>query len=150
MGLKLDELDKNSPLYKAIQQAEANQVSPEVQNKIIADIGPAKAVKRSYVFPDGMNKTEMRYAYHLNDLQLAGKVLTWMFEPFSLRLAKKTFYRPDFMVVTDERLIEIHEVKGHWEDDARVKIKVAAKHFPMFKFKAIKSENNGWKIELFP
>lgn len=40
-------------------------------------------------------------------------------------MADKTFYSPDFIVPALD-CIEVHEVKGHWEDDARVKIKVAA------------------------
>ena len=34
--------------------------------------------------------------------------------------------------------MELHEVKGHWQDDARVKIKVAAEQYP-FRFVAVKA-----------
>ena len=48
--------------------------------------------------------------------------------------------------------LEFHEVKGFWRDDARVKIKVAAEHFP-FKFVAVRkkklSEGGGWDVEEF-
>lgn len=51
------------------------------------------------------------------------------------------------------REMELHEVKGYWEDDARVKIKVAAEAFWMFRFIAIKArpkkEGGGWEIEEF-
>ena len=48
--------------------------------------------------------------------------------------------------------MEMHEVKGFWQDDARVKIKVAADMYPL-KFIAVKrrSKKNGggWSIEEF-
>ena len=44
--------------------------------------------------------------------------------------------------------LECHEVKGHWEDDARVKIKCAAEKFP-FRFVAMKprTKKNGGGFE---
>ena len=48
--------------------------------------------------------------------------------------------------------IELHEVKGFWMDDARVKIKVAAEMYP-FKFVAIKvkakKDGGGYSVEEF-
>lgn len=48
--------------------------------------------------------------------------------------------------------MELHEVKGHWQDDARVKIKVASSLYP-FRFQAVrvkpKREGGGWDIEEF-
>ena len=49
-------------------------------------------------------------------------------------------------------VIECHEVKGYWQDDARVKIKVAADQYP-FRFVAIKArakkDGGGWAVEDF-
>lgn len=101
--------------------------------------------------PGVMNKTEERYANEiLRPLLLAGEIVKYDFEAVKFRLAKKTFLTPDFYVVTPTH-IEIHEVKGHWEDDARVKMKVAAKLFPEFKWIAIKWKNKkeGWITEEF-
>jgi len=100
-----------------------------------------------------MNKLEQDYAATvLEPMKQAGLIQGYEFERLKLRLADKTFYTPDFLVVRDE-CFEIHEVKGHWEDDARVKIKVAAEMFPWFLFKAIrrapKREGGGWVEELF-
>ena len=44
--------------------------------------------------------------------------------------------------------LEVHEVKGHWVDDARVKIKVAADMYP-FRFIAIKAAGGNWQTEEF-
>lgn len=99
-----------------------------------------------------MNKTEQAYSDHLNLLKHAGEILWHKFEPIKLRLADNTFYSPDFMVMNKDGLLEMHEVKGFWADDARVKIKVAAATFP-FRFIAIKAktkkDGGGWSIEEF-
>ena len=96
-----------------------------------------------------MNKTEARYAERLEVLKAAGDVLGWHFEGVTLRLAKRTTYTPDFMVVKPD-CIEIHEVKGFWRDDARVKWKTAAEMFPWFRFLAIQeAKGGGWKIEIY-
>ena len=71
-----------------------------------------KARARPQPVPGTMNKTEEAYAGHLRLLMLAGEVLHYEFEPLKLRLADKTFYTPDFMVVRRDGLIELHEVKG--------------------------------------
>jgi len=99
-----------------------------------------------------MNKTEAAYAENLNRRMLAGEVLWFKFEGIKLRLADATFYSPDFAVMVDSGQMEMHEVKGFWQDDARVKIKVAASLFP-FRFIAVqplaKKVGGGWKTEEF-
>lgn len=95
-----------------------------------------------------MNKTEAAYAEHLERRKQAGHVLWWAFEPFKFRLAKNTWYTPDFGVMLSSWAIECHEVKGFWRDDARVKIKVAAETVP-FKFVAVKKTKTGWDCEEF-
>lgn len=99
-----------------------------------------------------MNKTEQAYADHLELLRRAGEILWFKFEPMKLQLAEKTTYSPDFLVQVASGHLELHEVKGFWEDDARVKIKVAAEMFPIFKFIAIKKGEKGeapWSVETF-
>lgn len=104
-----------------------------------------RAVRRA---PGVMNKLEADYCDSLNIRRITGEIQLFMFDAVKLRLADKTFYTPDFFVVNENGEIEIHEVKGHWEDDARVKIKVAAQMFP-FRFKAITKEKGQWKEENF-
>lgn len=96
-----------------------------------------------------MNKLEAKYAAELATQKLAGEILRFEFEPIKLRLADRTWYSPDFLVVTDAGIIELHEVKGHWEDDARVKFKVAAELHPWFQFVGVTHPNKatGWKFE---
>lgn len=99
-----------------------------------------------------MNKTEAAYAEHLLRLKYAGQVLWFKFEGVKLRLADNTFYTPDFVVMNAGGVIECHECKGFWTDDARVKIKVAADLYP-FRFIACKAQSKkaggGWDYEVF-
>lgn len=81
-----------------------------------------------------------------------GLVSWYRFEGVKLRLADNTFYTPDYCVMRSDGTMEMHEVKGFWQDDARVKIKVAADMYPL-KFIAVKRQakknGGGWSIEEF-
>lgn len=99
-----------------------------------------------------MNNTEMAYANRLKLLHRADEVAWYRFEGLKLRLADNTFYTPDFAVMLTNGQMECHEVKGFWQEDARVKIKVAAEQYP-FLFKAVKAvKRRGeyeWTTEVF-
>lgn len=99
-----------------------------------------------------MNQTEAAYAEHLRVLQHAGEILWFRFEGIKLRLADNTFYTPDFAVLAADGVMELHEVKGFWQDDARAKIKIAADQYP-FRFIAVrvrpKKDGGGWAVEEF-
>jgi hypothetical protein len=99
-----------------------------------------------------MNKTEAAYDAHLWLLRHAQEIQWHKFEAVKLRLADNTFYTPDFAVLASDGVMEMHEVKGFWEDDARVKIKVAAATYP-FRFIALtaraKKHGGGWEREEF-
>lgn len=99
-----------------------------------------------------MNKSEQAYAAYLGQLQAVGGILWHKFEGMKFRLADNTFYTPDFMVMQPDGQLEAHEVKGYWQDDAKVKIKVASDIYPI-KFIAIKArakrDGGGWQVEEF-
>ena len=99
-----------------------------------------------------MNKTEAEYNAHLEALKTAGDIVWFKFEGMKFRLADNTFYTPDFAVMLEDGQLQAHEVKGHWEDDARVKIKVAAALYPI-QFIAVqklaKKNGGGWVTEEF-
>lgn len=99
-----------------------------------------------------MNNTEKAYAAILEARKQAGEVLWYEFEGMKFRLAPKTFYTPDFNVMLADNTLEMHEVKGFWQDDARVKIKCAADKFP-FPFIAVKKRakkhGGGFEQEVF-
>lgn len=99
-----------------------------------------------------MNKTERQYAAYLAEQMHLKQILWFKFEGIKLRLADNTFFTPDFFVMNADCRLECREVKGHWLDDARVKIKVAASIYP-FRFIAVtkraQKHGGGWDIEEF-
>ncbi|MEG0923346.1 MAG: DUF1064 domain-containing protein [Comamonas sp.] len=99
-----------------------------------------------------MNGTEEAYHQHLAERLHVGEIAWFKFEGMTFKLADDTRYTPDFAVMLADGQMEIHEVKGFWTDDARVKIKVAAALFP-FEFIAIKKkakkDGGGWETEVF-
>ena len=104
-----------------------------------------------------MNNTEKRYAEHLHARKLTGEIKSFGFESIKLKLADNTFYTPDFFVITKDSLIEFHEIKGSWkaphQDDAKVKIKVAAELHFWAKFISAEviaaKRGGGWKFTDF-
>lgn len=96
-----------------------------------------------------MNKLERRYSEQLEAWRLTGEIQWWKYDAIKLRLADNTFYTPDFLVMKADSTLEVHETKGHWEDDARVKIKVAAEAYPLFRFVAVQLVKGEWVTEDF-
>lgn len=95
---------------------------------------PIPRGRRAPHVPGQMNKTEARYAEYLTRLVLVGQVAHFWFEPFQIVLAPKTTYRPDFLVMASDGTLRFDEVKGLLEDDAAVKLKVAASALWAFPF----------------
>lgn len=96
-----------------------------------------------------MNASESAFSAMLELKKHSGEVLWYHFEGVKLRLADNTFYTPDFAVMSTDGVLEMHEVKGFWMDDAKVKIKVASSLYP-FRFFAhiIKSnKKRGYYID---
>lgn len=116
---------------------------------------PSRAIKakaRQRHKPGQMNGYERAYSEQVLEPQkLAGEILEYWFERFTLKLADDCRYTPDFLVQLMDGTLECHEVKGSFfEDDAKVKLKVAAEMFPIFTFKLCikqtKKDGGGWKI----
>jgi hypothetical protein len=101
--------------------------------------------------PGAMNKLETDYADHLALKKAAGHIVDFRYEAVKIRLADNTYYTADFLVIADDWVVELHEVKGYWEDDARVKTKVAAEMYPWFRFVGVTrpKKNDPWKYERF-
>jgi hypothetical protein len=97
-----------------------------------------------------MNKTEAAYDAHLWQQHSVGAVLWHKFEGIKLRLADNTFLTVDFAVLPKSGVLEMHECKGGWfQDDAKVKVKVAASIYP-FRFIVVrKAKGGGWEREEF-
>lgn len=99
------------------------------------------------------NKLEQRYEDEvLKPALWAGEIVWYKFEGLKLRLADNTFYTPDYAVMLASGEMGCREVKGHWMEDARQKIKIAADMYP-FRFIAVKAQakknGGGWDVEEF-
>ena len=69
------------------------------------------------------------------------------FETIRIELAHRCWYTPDLIAFKPGEKISFFEVKGFWEDDARVKIKVAARLLPKtFAIKTAVYKNKKWQI----
>lgn len=97
-----------------------------------------------------MNGYERDYAQHLEARRQAGEIREYYFEALKLRIGRACFYTPDFLVVRADDVVELHEVKGFWEEDARVKVKAVAALYP-FVVVAVTRPRKGepWNVERF-
>jgi hypothetical protein len=108
-----------------------------------------------------MNKTERRYAQHLERQLAAREIARWDFEPVTLRIGPVMFYTPDFRVIMPDG-IEIyddtkalwkptkkHPERAGWKEDARAKIKAASELHPYLFRGAVEIKPGIWKLESF-
>jgi hypothetical protein len=113
--------------------------------------------------PGERNKTEAAYEEHLGILQRAGAVEGFFFEGIKLKLADNTFFTPDFLVFAADGVVELHDTKGTTskkradgskekapfiEEDAKIKLKIAAERFPFRVFAVFKTPD-GWQKQQF-
>jgi hypothetical protein len=104
-----------------------------------------KAVGRSKRLPGQMNKMEAAYqTAFLDPAVKAGEVLWYAYEPMKLKLAPNTFLTPDFGVMLADGEMQFRETKGFMEDDAAVKLKVAADIYWMYTFILVTKKGGIW------
>ena len=102
------------------------------------------------VRPSGRSRLQASYAEELELRRIAGEIRLFREEAISLRLATRTWIRPDFLVWAPHGCLEFHEVKGHWEDDARAKLKIAAELHAWASFVAVTRRAGAWQFERLP
>jgi hypothetical protein len=115
-----------------------------------------RALGRSRGHKKRMTKVERDYADALELGRMVREIQWFAFEAIKLRLADATFLEPDFFVQRANGELECHEVKASksdgsalWEEDARVKIKIAATLYP-FRFYGVHLRDGAWSLEEFP
>lgn len=87
-----------------------------------------------------LNKTEQAYHEWLKrqDYQWVGV------QCITLKLGDDCRYTPDFFCLDRHGELIAKEVKGFWRDDAKVKIKVAARMFPFIRFSVVMKTKDAW------
>lgn len=79
------------------------------------------------------SKTERDYAGELELRKRAGDIRAYYYEPCNWRLGNNCYYRPDFLVIHTDGLVEFVEVKaGNILERARVKFAACAERYPDF------------------
>lgn len=113
---------------------------------------PAKDVAAGAKKTRGMNGWETQFSYELEAMRQAGSIVWWQFEGIRFRLADGAWFKPDFADMSKDGVLTVTEIKGHWRESARLRIKVAADRHP-FRFVALRKrkakEGGGWDREEF-
>lgn len=73
----------------------------------------------------------------------AGEIQWYAYESVQLKIADGATYKPDFFVVTKDGTLEVHEVKGHWREAAKVRWKAVKGKYP-FVYKLVKKKGRGF------
>lgn len=142
---------------KLTNKSAAAPMSPRIA------LPPAPPKAKGYVpAPKGMNRTEQAYGDHLQRQLRAGTITWWGFEAMTFKLATDTRYTPDFIVMMADASIRCIDTKGtrankatgtstyFAEEDSKIKIKVAAKMFPFFRWSyAFKDKTGEWQEVVF-
>ena len=124
----------------------------EDEYRRIAGVIPEPLLRKSESIARGPNKTETRFIRDvLEPRQRAGEIQWWRYEPFSIRLAQRTHYRPDFLVWFASGERAFFEIKGAYVwDKALNKPKVCAEMFPCFPFYLAQWKQGRWHIRPLP
>lgn len=135
------------PKSQALDRFLGNHLNPPAKPK---GRGRFSNVKKNAA---GMNKTEASYALYLDALKQSGEIHDYWFEGLTLKLAPDTRLTMDFLIQKNDGHLELHDTKGSrfiYQDDAKVKVKLAAQMFPFeffIVFPRTQKMGGGWDIE---
>ena len=104
-----------------------------------------------------LNKTEARYAKHLERLKLAGEILWWRSHAFGLYFEDGTRYTPDFVTMDKAGSITLIDVKAYYKNQKKVHIDTAsmirmkrtAHEYYFFSMKAVWEKDGVWEEMTF-
>lgn len=104
-----------------------------------------------------LNKTEARYAKHLEGLKLAGEILWYRNHAFGLYFEDGTRYTTDFVVMDvrggitliDTKAYRKNQKKVHITEASMLKMKRTASEYWMFTIKATWEVNGAWQEMVF-
>ncbi len=93
----------------------------------------------------GENQLERDFAAWLEWGQRAVR-FTWWQKPFVLRIGPDMTFEPDFMVDDGGNRLWIIDTKGpHSWEDSRIKIKIAAEKYPMWRWLIVTRPESVWR-----
>lgn len=103
---------------------------------------PPKFNLRPSTDEEKLNKTEAAY---LASLRVRADLVWIGVQNITVKLANDCRLTPDFATLDSTGKLTLIDVKGFQREDALIKMKVAARMFPMFSFLIVKREGGGWK-----
>lgn len=144
----------DDPAYKELLAKTKTKAGPIVLKKISGFVGGKKnGFAKGRMKAGQMNETEKAYAAYLESERIAGRIKAYWFESIKLKIAEDTcWYNPDFLVLTAEDQLELHEVKGSpkfFAEDAKVKTKVCATEYPFRMLVVYPERGKGWTYQEF-
>ncbi len=97
--------------------------------------------------PKFRSKLEAEYAQMLEAQARSGLIKSWMYEGITVRLADGVRFTVDFNVLALDGSLSMVEVKGpYMRDDARIKLRVAARTFSMFGWFLSVKRKGAWEV----
>lgn len=112
-----------------------------VNGKPLSDASPKKP-RSPY-----KSNAEQLYARKLEGMLASGEIVSWAYEAVTLVVVdangERCRYTPDFMIVLPSGL-ELHEVKGHLREAARIRFLGARERYPFWTFRMFRRNGNGW------
>lgn len=135
MSIKLDQCN---PKLRERIQSQLRGESPALDSTITAKTLLSVICKTTD--EEKLNKTEAAYLKYLRELNMK-----WIgIQNITLKLANDTRLTPDFSFIQNSGRFVFVDVKGFQREDALIKMKVAARQFPMFDFLIVKKAGTGW------
>jgi hypothetical protein len=113
----------------------------------------SRGTLRSRRKPGERTKVEQKYELHLEARKQAGEVQWYWYELCKFRLADRSYWTPDYMVLLADGTLEAHECKGRsgdgpWmEEDARLKARFAGETLPVPVVVVWPLKGGGWGRE---
>jgi hypothetical protein len=93
-----------------------------------------------------LNKTEAAF-HSVLQIRHSGRDFLHV-QAYTLKLGDDCRYTPDFFVVTGAGRLIAYEVKGFFRDDAKVKLKTAARMYPYIDFIVVRKLKGVWEETL--
>lgn len=128
---------RNPELFGAVRPVRSAEISTKLESELVVNFKQSTDESK-------LNKTEAAYLAFIKCLGFA-----WIgVQNVTLKLADDTRYTCDFFVVDSKGHVQGREVKGFFRDDAKVKIKVAARMFPWIEFQIVTKTKTGWEHQI--
>jgi hypothetical protein len=140
--------------FKALQQRMAAKKPSAILGEVVRTKAKGKTEKPQN---EKLNKTEARYAEHLERLKLAGEILWYRNHAFAVYFEDGTRYTCDFVVMDvrggitliDTKAYRKNQKKVHITEASMLKMKRTASEYWMFTVKATWEVDGVWQEMTF-